>query len=141
MPMLDVTAAEGTFSTAREPVLLERLTHVLLTWEKATQIPLVVENTGAYLHLLPGARVTSGGKADSGIVRIEILTPPGSLTQTQRQGITNDATRVVVELAEGLRPERVWVLFREASDGGWGIGGHAFTNADIFRAVKASTST
>lgn len=137
MPMLDITAAEGTFSPEQEPLLLERLTLALLTWEKATQNPLVVANTGAYLHLLPRGRVTAGGKADR-VVRVEILTPPGSLTQAQRQGITTDATRIVAELASDLRPERVWVLFREAADGGWGIAGRAFTNADITAAVQAA---
>jgi phenylpyruvate tautomerase PptA (4-oxalocrotonate tautomerase family) len=134
MPMLDVTAAEGTFTSAREPELLQRLAQALLTWEKSTDIPLVVANTGAYLHLLPASRVTAGGRPDR-VVRVEILTPPGSLRQTQRQGITADATRIVTELADGVRPERVWVLFREAADGGWGIAGRAFTNADIAEAV------
>jgi phenylpyruvate tautomerase PptA (4-oxalocrotonate tautomerase family) len=134
MPMLDVTAPEGTFSTASEAALLERLTRTLLTWEKATDLPLVVANTGAYLHVQPGPRVTAGGKADR-VVRVEILTPPGSLTQAQRQGITADVTRVVSELAEGVGPERVWVLFREAADGGWGIAGRALTNADIAQAI------
>jgi len=32
--------------------------------------------------------------------------------------------------------ERTWVLITEAPDGGWGIDGHAYTDADIAEAVR-----
>jgi phenylpyruvate tautomerase PptA (4-oxalocrotonate tautomerase family) len=32
--------------------------------------------------------------------------------------------------------ERTWVLISEAPDGGWGIGGHAFTNAEIAQTAR-----
>ena len=32
--------------------------------------------------------------------------------------------------------ERTWVLTAEAPDGGWGIDGHAYTDADIAGAAR-----
>lgn len=44
---------------------------------------------------------------------------------------------------EGLRSseqeaqERIWVLLTEAPDGGWGLAGHAHTNAELLAAARA----
>jgi phenylpyruvate tautomerase PptA (4-oxalocrotonate tautomerase family) len=136
--MIDIIAPEGTFPASSEAALLERATACLLKWEKTTNIPLAVTNTGAYLNVLPKGRVAAGGKADR-VVRVELLTPQGSLNQEQRAGITAGMTDLVAELAgEPNVRERVWVLFHEAVDGGWGIGGKAYTNADLGDAVRAS---
>jgi phenylpyruvate tautomerase PptA (4-oxalocrotonate tautomerase family) len=135
MPMIDIIAPEGAFPETSEAALLERSTQSLLKWEKTAGIPLAVANTAAYLHVLPGSRITAGGKPDR-VVRVQIITPPGSLKQEQRAGITAEITSIVAELA-GLG-DRTWVLFQEAVDGGWGIAGRAYTNADLRDAVIAS---
>ena len=138
MPMIDIVAPEGTFPESSEAALLERATGSLLKWEKTASIPLAVANTAAYLHVLPRARVTAGGKADR-VVRVQIITPVHSLSQEQRAGITTEITALAGELAaEPGVAERTWVLFHEAVDGGWGIGGRAYTNADLADAVRAS---
>ena len=138
MPMIDIVAPEGTFPAASEAALLERVTACLLEWEKAAGIPLAVANTGAALHVLPRPRIAAGGKAD-GVVRVQVLTPAGALTQTQRAGITTGITGIVAELAgKPALHDRTWVLFHEAVDGGWGIGGRAYTNADIAAALRAT---
>jgi phenylpyruvate tautomerase PptA (4-oxalocrotonate tautomerase family) len=130
--MIDIVAPEGTFPGSSEQALLERATASLLKWEKTSTIPIAVANTAAYLHLLPKARVTAGGKADR-------VVPVGSLKQEQRAGITADITAIVGELAgEPNLRDRTWVLFHEAVDGGWGIAGRAYTNADLGEAVRAS---
>lgn len=138
MPMIDIVAPEGTFPEASEAALLERATACLVEWEKVTAIPYAVANTGAYLHVLPARRVTAGGKADR-VVRILLLTPVGALKQEQRTGITEGLTAIVAELATNPKVrERTWVLFHEAVDGGWGIGGVAYTNASLTDAIRAS---
>ncbi|HEX4353910.1 MAG TPA: tautomerase family protein [Polyangiales bacterium] len=138
MPMIDILAAEGTFPEAAEAALLDRVTACLLQWEKTTNIPLAVKNTGAFLHVLPKARVTAGGQPDR-VVRVQILTPEHALTQEQRAGITAGITAIVDEVAgEPKIGDRTWVLFHEAIDGGWGIGGTAYTNAALADSVRAS---
>ncbi|NNC16781.1 4-oxalocrotonate tautomerase [Corallococcus exiguus] len=138
MPMIDITASDGLFSPANEAVLLKRATDCLLQWEKVSGIPYAVANTGAFLSVLPRRRTTSGGKG-AGVVRIQVLTPAKSLSQEQRSGIAAGLTDIVHELADDADiRERTWVLFHEAVDGGWGIAGKAFTNADLVDAVRAS---
>jgi phenylpyruvate tautomerase PptA (4-oxalocrotonate tautomerase family) len=138
MPMIDIYAPEGTFPEANEASLLERATSVLLQYEKTTNIPFAVSNTGAYLHVLPKSRVAAGGKADK-VVRIQLLTPKDGLQQPQRSGITEGMTKIVGELAADPKTaERTWVLFSEAVDGGWGVAGTAYNNAELFEVVKAS---
>jgi phenylpyruvate tautomerase PptA (4-oxalocrotonate tautomerase family) len=138
MPMIDIVAPEGTFPESSEAALLERATTCLLEWEKTTGIPIATANTGAFLSVLPAPRVTAGGKPDR-VVRVQILTPARALSQEQRAGITAGITAIVGELAsEPSVRDRTWVLFHEAVDGGWGIAGRAYTNADLGEAVRAS---
>lgn len=138
MPMIDIYAPEGTFPESNEAALLDRATRVLIQFEKTTGIPMAESNTGAYLHVLPKARVAAGGKAAE-VVRIQLLTPKDGLQQPQRSGITEGMTQLVGELAVNPKvAERTWVLFSEAVDGGWGIAGKAYNNAELFEAVKAS---
>jgi len=138
MPMIDILAPEGTFPESNEATLLARATDCLLEWEKTKGIALATVNTGAYLHVLPKGRVAAGGKGDR-VVRIQLLTPQHALTQEQRAAITAGMTAIVGELAaDASVRERTWVLFSEAVDGGWGIAGKAYTNADLAAAVRAS---
>jgi phenylpyruvate tautomerase PptA (4-oxalocrotonate tautomerase family) len=138
MPMIDITAPEGIFPESAEAALLQRAAEALIKWEHVTGIQIATSNTGAYLNILPKRRVTAGGQADD-VVRVQLLTPVGALQQEQRQGITADITEIVVELSG--RPElrdRTWVLFHQAVDGGWGIGGVAYTNAGLGDWIRAS---
>jgi phenylpyruvate tautomerase PptA (4-oxalocrotonate tautomerase family) len=45
----------------------------------------------------------------------------------------------LIAAAEGNPPppERIWVLLTEAVDGGWGLWGHAHTNADLVDAARS----
>ena len=140
MPMIDIVTPEGIFPAASEAALLDRATACLLQWEKTAGIPIAIANTGAFLEVFPASRITAGGKA-AGVVRVQILTPARALSQEQRAGITAGITDIVAELASDLSVrERTWVLFHEAVDGGWGIAGKAYTNADLGDAVRASAA-
>jgi hypothetical protein len=47
-------------------------------------------------------------------------------------------TSLVAEAAgDPSLAERAWVLLTEAPDGGWGLGGHANTNAELVAAARA----
>jgi len=129
MPMIDVTAAEGTF--ADKPALVKALTAALMKWERVPLIPWFVDNTAAFVHELPGEALgNAGGKTN--YVRVEILTPVGVLDREKKLGVTREITDIVAAAAgDPAIAARTWVLISEAPDGGWGIGGHAYTNAEI----------
>ncbi|MBD5655971.1 MAG: hypothetical protein IAI50_12440 [Candidatus Eremiobacteraeota bacterium] len=87
---------------------------------------------GVALHVMPAARVTMGGRIASS-VRIDVVLPAVALASfRRRRRFIAAATAAVVALSEDptIQP-RVVVRIVHAVDGGWGFGGHAFTNDEI----------
>jgi phenylpyruvate tautomerase PptA (4-oxalocrotonate tautomerase family) len=54
-----------------------------------------------------------------------------------------ELTRLVAATAAGdpTLTDRTWVLLTEAPDGGWGLHGHAHTNAELVTAARAEVAT
>src|SRR5713226_7424233 len=136
MPMIDVYAAEGTFSKKHD--LAKDLATAVMRWEGVPAISLFVNNTAAFIHDLP-ADSLSNVSGDSSYVRVQVLTPVGVLDRDKQLGVVKELTDIVANAAgdPSLR-ERTWVLLSESPEGGWGIGGHANTNADIAAAARAA---
>lgn len=134
MPMIDVYAAAGTFSNKR--ALTQALNAALMKWEKVPKISLFLDNTAAFIHELPADSLATA-RGDSNAVRVQILTPVGTLDREKKLGVVKELTQIVSEAAgDPTLVERTWVLIHEAPDGGWGIDGHAYTNAEIAEAAR-----
>ena len=60
------------------------------------------------------------------------------LDREKQLGVVEELTEIVATAAgdPSLR-ERTWVLLTEAPEGGWGIAGHANTNADLVDLARA----
>jgi phenylpyruvate tautomerase PptA (4-oxalocrotonate tautomerase family) len=129
MPMIDVTARAGTFRD--KPALVRALTAAMMKWERVPLIDMFTDNTAAFIHELP-ADAFGDANANSAHIRVNVLTPAGILDRDKKLGVTTELTDLVVAAAgdPALR-DRTWVLIAETPDGGWGLGGHAFTNAEI----------
>ena len=128
--MIDVYAPEGTFTEEHFGTVLERLTECFLKWTDASELQVARDNAGAFLHVLPADRVTAGGMRAQA-VRVDVKVPEVVLsTIERRQGFVSDATKIVQALSDD-RCERAWVTISNAVDGGWGLGGHGFTNAEL----------
>src|SRR5260221_6610812 len=128
MPMIDVTAAPGTFRDKKN--LAKALAEAMMRWEGVPAIPLFLDNTAAFVHDLDtDAFSDAAGRSDH--VRVAELTPEGVLDRTKKLGVVKEMTDIIAGAAgdPGLAA-RTWVLISEAPDGGWGIGGDAGTNAD-----------
>jgi phenylpyruvate tautomerase PptA (4-oxalocrotonate tautomerase family) len=69
------------------------------------------------------------------------LTPVAVLDREKQLGVVKELTEIVASAAgdPGLA-DRTWVLITESPEGGWGIGGHANTQADIAAAARAAMS-
>jgi phenylpyruvate tautomerase PptA (4-oxalocrotonate tautomerase family) len=138
MPMIDVYAAEGTFA---DPHGLARdLAAAVMRWEQVPDMPLFANNTAAFIHDMDAAAI-SNVAGDSNYVRVQVLTPVGVLDRDKQLGVVKELTEIVATAASdsSLR-ERTWVLLSESPEGGWGIGGHANTNADIAASARAALS-
>jgi phenylpyruvate tautomerase PptA (4-oxalocrotonate tautomerase family) len=136
--MIDVTAAAGTFADKR--ALTKALTAALLKWEKVPSIPLFLDNTAAFIHDLETDAIANAN-GDSNYVRVEVLTPLGVLDREKKLGVVKEMTEIIASAAgDPTLAERTWVLIVEAPDGGWGIDGHAYTNAEIGEAARQALS-
>ncbi len=136
MPMIDVYAAAGTF---RDPHTLARnLAAAVMRWEQVPDLPLFANNTAAFIHDLDAAAI-SNVAGDSNYVRVQVLTPIGVLDRDKQVGVVEELTEIVATAAgDPTLRERTWVLLTESPEGGWGIAGHANTNADIAALARAA---
>ncbi len=135
MPMIDVYAAEGTF--ADEHTLAQDLASAVMRWERVPDLALFRNNTAAFVHELPASGIANVN-GESNCVRVQVLTPAGVLDRDKQLGVVKELTEIVAAAAgdPGLA-ERTWVLLTESPDGGWGVGGHANTGADLAQAARA----
>ena len=129
MPMIDVYAAEGTFTDKH--ALAKDLAAAVMRWEKVPDIAMFRNNTAAFIHDLP-AEAVSNVAGESNYVRVQVLTPVGVLDRDKQLGVVRELTDIVAAAAgDPQLTERTWVLITESPEGGWGINGHANTGADI----------
>jgi len=135
MPMIDVYAAAGTF--ADEHQLAVDLASTLMKIERVPDIPMFRKNTAAFVHQLP-AQSLANVDGDSTYVRVQVLTNAGALDRDKQLAVVSQLTAIVAGAAgDPSLADRTWVLLTEAPDGGWGLAGHANTNAELVQAARA----
>jgi phenylpyruvate tautomerase PptA (4-oxalocrotonate tautomerase family) len=136
MPMIDVYAAEGTFTDKH--ALAQDIARAVMRWEQVPDIPLFSDNTAAFVHDLPADAIANAAGASNSI-RVQVLTPVGVLDRDRQLGVVRELTDIVVAAAgDPGYADRTWVLITESPDGGWGIAGHANTGADIAAQARAA---
>jgi phenylpyruvate tautomerase PptA (4-oxalocrotonate tautomerase family) len=136
MPMIDVYAGAGTFDDKHR--LAQELAGAVMRWEGVPDIPLFADNTAAFIHDLPADAISNvAGRGD--YVRVQVLTPAGVLDRDKQLGVVKELTELVARAAgDAALARRTWVLLTESPEGGWGIAGHANTQADIAAAARAA---
>ena len=138
MPMIDVYCTAGTFSDKSR--LAQELGSAFMRWEAVHEIPLFADNTAAFIHDLPVEAISNlAGRSD--YVRVQVLTPAGVLDRDKQLGVVKDLTEIVARAAgDPSLAQRTWVLLTESPEGGWGMAGHANTQADIAATARAALS-
>ncbi|HEX4718683.1 MAG TPA: hypothetical protein VH300_09155 [Thermoleophilaceae bacterium] len=138
MPMIDVFATDGTFADPH--ALAKELAATLMRIEEVPALPMFRHNTAGFVHALPdGAIANVEGESD--YVRVQVLTNLGALDRDKQLAVVAQFTDIIATAAG--RPElkdRTWVLLTEAPDGGWGLWGHAHTNAELVAAARAEAA-
>jgi phenylpyruvate tautomerase PptA (4-oxalocrotonate tautomerase family) len=95
------------------------------------------DNTAAFIHELP-ADAIANVNGDSNYVRVQVLTNAGGLDRGKQIAVVAALTEVIATApGNPPPPERIWVLLTEAVEGGWGLWGHAHTNADLVDAARS----
>lgn len=138
MPMIDVYAPEDLFPADADSRLGNELTHAVLRAEGVTTPGAFhLDNTAAFIHRLPAAAISTANTASARTVRVQIITPPGSLNRDGQRQITREATDIVAKISgDETQAQRTWVILTEATEGGWGLAGTAFGQEE-FAALAA----
>jgi phenylpyruvate tautomerase PptA (4-oxalocrotonate tautomerase family) len=135
MPMIDVYATTGTFKDRKS--LAKDLAETLMKIEQVPNIPMFRKNTAAFVHELPDAGL-SNVDGDGNYVRVQVLTNAGALDRDKQLAVVRQFTDLVAAAAgDPSLTARTWVLLSEAVEGGWGLAGHANTNAELVDAARA----
>jgi phenylpyruvate tautomerase PptA (4-oxalocrotonate tautomerase family) len=134
MPMIDIYAAAGTFADTHQ--LAADAARTVMRVEQVPDIPMFRQNTAAFVHEL-AAGCLSNVDGDSTYVRVQVLTNAGALDRDKQLSVVRELTDLVATAAgEPGLAARTWVLLTEAPDGGWGLQGHANTNAELVTAAR-----
>ena len=134
MPMIDIYAAAGTFADTHQ--LAADAARTVMRVEQVPDIPMFRQNTAAFVHELP-VGCLSNVDGDSSYVRVQVLTNAGALDRDKQLTVVRELTDLVASAAaEPGLAARTWVLLTEAPDGGWGLQGHANTNAELVTAAR-----
>jgi len=135
MPMIDAYAAAGTFADTHQ--LAVDLATAVMTIEQVPNIPMFRKNTAAFVHELP-PDCLSNVDGDSNYVRVQVLTNSGALDRDKQLAVVRQLTDIIAAAAgDPTLANRTWVLLTEAPEGGWGLSGHANTNAELVTAARA----
>ena len=135
MPMVDVYAAAGTFTDSHQ--LAVDLASAVMQVEQVPDIRMFRKNTAAFVHELP-ADSLSNVDGDSSYVRVQVLTNAGALDREKQLALVSRLTEIVAAAGgDATLAQRTWVLLTEAPEGGWGLAGHANTNAELVAAARA----
>jgi phenylpyruvate tautomerase PptA (4-oxalocrotonate tautomerase family) len=134
MPMIDIYATAGTFADKHQ--LAADAAATVMRVEQVPDIPMFRQNTAAFVHELP-AGCLSNVDGDSSYVRVQVLTNAGALDRDKQLAVVRELTDLVATAAaDPALAARTWVLLTEAPDGGWGLQGHANTNAELVTAAR-----
>jgi phenylpyruvate tautomerase PptA (4-oxalocrotonate tautomerase family) len=127
MPMMNLTYPEGTLTPEEREDVAEKLTTALLRAERAPDTEFFRSITWVHVHELPAGAVLAAGKpVEKPILRLEVTTPEGALSERRRAEMVGAATEILCEAAAIPAEEaltRVWVLMHEIPEGQWGAGG------------------
>src|SRR6266478_6684001 len=135
MPMIDIYATAGTFADVH--TLARNVAALVKTVEKVPDIPMFRNNTAAFVHEMP-AGTLSNVEGDGNYVRVQVLTNAGALDREKQLAVVRQFTDLIAAAAgDASLSNRTWVLLTEAVEGGWGLSGHANTNAELVDAARA----
>ncbi|HEV2634636.1 MAG TPA: hypothetical protein VGX23_05785 [Actinocrinis sp.] len=111
MPMIDVYAPADIFPAGADEKLGNELALAVLRAEGVAKPgALHLDNTAAFIHRLPTTAISTANTLSARNVRVQIVTPPGSLNREGQKQITAEATQIIARFAgdESLAA-RTWV--------------------------------
>ena len=136
---IQIIVPEGALTPSGEAEAFGKLTELLLRLHGLTGNRFMTPNVIGEVTVLPKRRTYSGGKP-ADIAVFELKVPSFVLpTQELKDAWISEGTDIIERAAEGrIKREHIFANVSYAVDGGWGIGGEAFSNAALGSAVAAA---
>jgi phenylpyruvate tautomerase PptA (4-oxalocrotonate tautomerase family) len=133
---ISVQVTAGLLSPEGEQEVFARITRALLEVHGLEGNTFMEPNVVGHLVVTPEASSYAGGKPGS-LAVIEVKVPAVTFPNHEvRQAFVGQVTDIIDELKAGEHPRsRTFVNVTYAVDGAWGIGGKAYSNADLGKAV------
>jgi phenylpyruvate tautomerase PptA (4-oxalocrotonate tautomerase family) len=134
---ITVTAPHGVLTPAGERDVLPKLTAALVDASGATGNAFFTSVVGGTVHILAPENIYAGG-VNRPVVMVELKLPNIGLHTLEARAVFIGAATDIVEASSvpGRDRDDIWVNILNAPDGGWGMGGHAYTGADLIAAVS-----
>lgn len=140
MPMIDVYLSETVLDAEDRQVLADRLAGLVREAEGYGDSRLAASLSWVYLHPMPETAITKSGAVPARpLWRIEIASPAGSLAADTKPALAERLSRACLA-AEGTpwdpaEARRVWVLYRDVTEGDWLAGATVARVETIRRSV------
>ena len=121
--MIDVYAPVGLFKLRSERAIGERLTKAVLRAEGVSpRASLQLDNTAAFIHILPASRLQTAASSGAQAVPVQVLTPPSALSRDGQNELVREITEMIASVVgDSTLQQRTWVPLTEAVPGGWRI--------------------
>jgi hypothetical protein len=138
---IQIIVPEGALTPAAEAEAFRELTDLLLRLHGLSGNKFMTPNVIGEITVVPKGRTFSGGKPTD-IAVFELKVPSFVLpTQELKDAWVADGTAIIEQAAAGrIKREHIFASVTYAVEGAWGIGGKAFSNADLSSAVAAQTA-
>lgn len=138
---ITVTAPRGVLTDSGERDILPLLSMALVEASGLAGNTYFASLVGGTVHILEPENVYAGG-VNRPLVLVELKLPNIGLPAFEaRAAFIASATEIVGKLTvAGHDPNDTWVNILNAPDGGWGIGGRAYTGDDLIAGVTASAA-
>jgi phenylpyruvate tautomerase PptA (4-oxalocrotonate tautomerase family) len=138
MPV-SIQLSSGLLTTDGERQIFARVAEALLDVHGLASNAFMRANVIGHVSIVPELSSYVAGTSQS-LAVIEIKVPSATFRDdATKQAFVTRVTDIVDELKAGAHPRaRTYVNVSYAVDGTWGIGGHAYSNEDLGRAIAGA---
>jgi len=136
---LTLILTEGLMPREQHAPTIARLCEAFLRLHGLLGNAFLTPNVIGHVHEVPQG-ATFAGLQPASVAIVEWFTPSFAFASTGlQQAYVKEATDIVEAACGGKQPrERIWVNLKHAVDGMWGIGGRAFSNAELGAAAQSA---
>lgn len=136
---ITLTAPRDVFTETGQQEVMPQLIAALIDMSGGAGNEFFTSIIGGTLHILEPENIYAGD-GNRPLIMVELKLPNiGLATIEQRAAFVAEATNIVNgHTVPGHNRDDIWVNILNAPDGGWGIGGHAYTGDALIAAVVQS---